>query len=197
VKKYIPGIVIGFVAAVFFGFVMRIVFPEGSASIWYGAFFGVFVAYIFANLAGNRKIPAASEAEKQAVLQLRPPPGKALLVVFREGFVAKRAGLNLFLDGRSFAQLTSPRFTSVIIPPGAHNLSCGFAGLAGPQSQKGSYDFQAPADGFVAVRIGARIGAIQGVMSLKPVEDAQALRAKLAGMPMLKPDVPEIYAAEF
>ena len=191
-KKYIPGIVIGFVAAVLFGFLMRFVFPEGTASVWYGAFFGVFVAYIFANLAGNRKIPSASEAEKQAVLQLRPPAGKVLLVVFREGFVAKLAGLNLFLDGKPFAQLTSPKFTSVVVPPGAHNLSCGFGGLAGPQSQKGSYDFQATADSFVAVRIGARIGAIQGVMSLKPVEDAQALRAKLAGMPMVKADVAEL-----
>jgi hypothetical protein len=192
VTKYIPGIVAGFVAAVIFGFLMRFVFPEGMASVWYGAFFGVFVAYIFANLAGNRKIPAASEAEKQAVLQLQPPPGKVLLVVFREGFVAKLAGLNLFLDGKPFAQLTSPKFTSVVIPPGAHNLSCGFGGLAGPQSQKGSYDFQASADSFVAVRIGARIGAIQGVMSLKPVDDAQALRAKLAGMPMVKADVAEV-----
>jgi hypothetical protein len=191
-KKYIPGIVIGFVAAVIFGFLMRLVFPEGTASVWYGAFFGVFVAYIFANLAGNRKIPPASEAEKQAVLQLQPPPGKALLVVFREGFVAKLAGLNLFLDGKPFAQLTSPKFTSVVIAPGAHNLRCGFGGLAGPQSQKGSYDFQATADGFVAVRIGARIGAIQGVMSLKAVDDAQAVRAKLAGMPMVKADVAEL-----
>jgi hypothetical protein len=191
-KQYIPGIVIGFVAAVIFGFLMRIVFPEGTASVWYGAFFGVFVAYIFANLAGNRKIPAASEAEKQAALQLRPPPGKALLVVFREGFVARLAGLNLFLDGKPFAQLTSPKFTSVVIAPGPHNLSCGFAGLAGPQSQKGSFDFQALADGFVAVRIGARVGAIQGVMSLKPVEDAPALRTKLAGMPMVKADVAEL-----
>jgi hypothetical protein len=191
-KQYIPGIVIGFVAAVIFGFLMRIVFPEGTASVWYGAFFGVFVAYIFANLAGNRKIPSASDAEKQAALQLTPPPGKTLLVVFREGFVARLAGLNLFVDGKPFAQLTSPKFTCVVIAPGAHNLSCGFAGLAGPQSQKGSYDFQAIADGFVAVRIGARVGAIQGVMSLRPVEDAQALRAKLAGMPMAKADVAEL-----
>src|ERR1700722_13522684 len=110
-KKYIPGIVIGFGAAVIFGFLLRLVFSEGTASVWYGAFFGVFVAYIFANLAGNRKIPPAGEAEKQAVLQLQPPPGKALLVEFREGFVAKLAGLNLFLDGRPFAQLSSPKFT--------------------------------------------------------------------------------------
>ncbi|MEJ0064398.1 MAG: hypothetical protein WDM85_02435 [Caulobacteraceae bacterium] len=191
-QKYIPGIVIGFVAAVLFGFLMRFVFPEGMASVWYGAFFGVFVAYIFANLAGNRKVPAASEAEKQAVLQLRPPSGKALLVVFREGFVAKLAGLNLFLDHKPFAQLTSPKFTSVVIAPGAHNLSCGFGGLAGPQSQKGSYDFQATAGGFIAVRIGARIGAIQGVMSFTPIADAQTLRTKLAGVPMVKADVAEL-----
>jgi hypothetical protein len=192
VGKYIPGIVIGFVAAVLFGFLMTFVFPEGPAPIWYGAFVGVFVAYIFSNLAGNRKVPAASAPEKQAALQLTPPPGKTMLVVLREGFVAKLAGLNLAVDGKPFAQLTSPKFTCVIIPPGAHNLSCGFGGLAGPQSQKGSYDFQAPTDGFVAVRIGARIGAIQGVMSFTPIEDAQALRAKLAGTPMVKADVAEL-----
>ena len=49
------------------------------------------VTYIFANLAGNRKVATVEGGEKDAALQLQPPPGKALLVVFREGFVAKLA----------------------------------------------------------------------------------------------------------
>ena len=41
----------------------------------------------------------ASDAEKQAALQMQPPPGKAVIYVYREGFVAKLAGLNLQVDG--------------------------------------------------------------------------------------------------
>jgi hypothetical protein len=193
VSKYIPGILIGFVAAFATALLLKaFVFPEGATAYLYGAFIGAFIAYILANLAGNRKVPAASDAEKATALELKAPPGEALLVVFREGFVAKLAGLDLYLDGKPFAQLTSPKFTSLVVAPGPHNLGCGFAGLAGPQSQKGSYDFVAPENGFFAVRVGVRIGVVQGVMSFTPIAGAQALKAKLAAMPMARAEPAEV-----
>ena len=191
-NKYIPGILIGIGVGVASIFLLGWVFPGSTSPVIYGTFIGAFVAYILSNLAGNRKLATVSGPEKDQALQLKPPPGKSLLVVCREGFVAKLAGLNLAVDGKQFAQLTSPKFTCLVLPPGPHTLTTGFAGLAGPQSQKGSYDFEAPADGFAAVRIGARIGAIQGVMSFKPMGDAQAVRAKLASIPMVKADLAEI-----
>lgn len=192
VNKYVRAIVIGFVVAVVFGFLMSFVFTNGPQPIFYGGFAGVFTAYILSNLAGNKKLPIASEAEKDQALQLKPPPGKSLLLVYREGFVAKLAGLNLFVDGKEFAQLTAPKFTALVVSPGAHNLSCGFGGLAGPQSKKGSYDFVAPVDGFTAVRIGVRMGVVQGAMSFTASTDPQTTRSKLGSMPMVKAEPAEL-----
>lgn len=137
-NKYIPGIVIGVVVGVIFGFLMTFVFPEGPAPIGYGVGAAIFVAYIASNLAGNRKVPQASSAEKQAALQMQPPPGKSLLYVYRQGFVAKLAGLNLQVDGAEFAQLTAPKFTCLVVAPGPHTLTCGFGGLAGPRARRAS-----------------------------------------------------------
>lgn len=191
-NKYIPAMVIGLVVAIVFGFVMSFVFTDGPQPIFYGGFAGAFTAYILSNLAGNKKLAIATGPERDQALRLRPPAGKSLLVVYREGFVAKLAGLNLFIDGKAFAQLTAPKFTAIVVPAGPHNLSCGFGGLAGPQSKKGSFDFIAPADGFVAVRIGVEMGLVQGAMSFTPSGDAQALKPKLAGMPMVKAEPAEV-----
>ncbi|HXQ17783.1 MAG TPA: hypothetical protein VN814_24455 [Caulobacteraceae bacterium] len=183
-NKYIPGIVIGVVVGVIFGFMMTFVFPEGPAPIGYGVGAAIFVAYIASNLAGNRKVPQASGAEKQAALQMQPPAGKSLLYVYREGFVAKLAGLNLQLDGTEFAQLTAPKFTCLVVAPGPHTLTCGFGGLAGPQSQKGVYEFVAPADGVAVVGIGVKMGLVVGAMSFTPITSPDAAKMKLNGMPM-------------
>jgi hypothetical protein len=191
-NKYIPGILIGIGVGVASIFLLGMVFPGSSSPVIYGTFFGVFVAYILSNLAGNRKLATVSGPEKDQALQLTPPPGKSLLVVCREGFVAKLAGLNVAVDGKEFAQLTSPKFTCLVLPPGPHTLTTGFAGLAGPQSQKGAHDFVAPENGFYAVRIGARVGVIQGVMSFRPMGEAQAVRAKLASIPMVQAEPGEI-----
>jgi hypothetical protein len=191
-NKYIPGIVIGVVVGVIFGFLMSFVFPEGPAAMLYGAGAGAFSAYISFNLAGNKKVPQASDAEKQAALAMLPPPGKSLLYVCREGFVAKLAGLNLQIDGQEFAQLTAPKFTVLALPAGPHTLTCGFGGLAGPQSKKGSYDFVAPADGVTAIRIGVEMGLVQGNMGFTPLTDLQAAKAKLGGMPMVVASPAEI-----
>ena len=190
-SKYARAIIAGFIAAAVMTFLMSFVF-EGGAPYVYGVGTGLFVAFIFGNLAGNRKLPIAAAAEKEAALALAPPPGKALLVVFREGYVAKLAGLNLAVDGKEFAQLTAPKFTLLALPPGAHTLTCAFGGLAGPQSKPGTYDFQVAAGDVAAVRIGVRMGAVRGSMQFAPVADLAAARAKLAGMPMVKAEPAEI-----
>jgi len=192
VNKYIPGIVIGVVVGVIFGFLMSFVFPDGPQPIFYGAGAAIFVAYIASNLAGNRKVPKASDAEKQAALQMRPPPGKALIYVYRDGFVAKLAGLNLQLDGQEFAQLTAPKFTCVVISPGQHTLTCAFGGLAGPQSKSGAYEFTAPADSVAAIGIGVKMGLVQGSMAFTPITDANAARIKIQSMPMALANPAEI-----
>jgi hypothetical protein len=183
-NKYIPAIVIGVVVAIAFGFIMVLAFPDSPEHAIYGVFVGGFAAYITANLAGNRKVASASDADKQAALQMKPPPGKSQLYVYREGFVAKLAGLNLQVDGTEFAQLTAPKFTCLVVAPGPHTLTCGFGGLAGPQSKKGVYEFVAPADGVAVVGIGVNMGLVQGAMSFTPISSPDAAKTKLSGMPM-------------
>lgn len=184
-SKYTRAIIAGFIAAAVMTFLMMFVF-EGATPYIYGVFTGLFVAYIFGNLAGNRKLPIAAAAEKDAALKLQSPPGKALLVVFREGFVAKMAGLNIAVDGKEFAQLTAPKFTVLALPPGAHTLTCGFGGLAGPQSKPGTYNFEVAEGGVAAVGIGVSMGLVQGSMTFTPLADVNAARAKLSRMPMVK-----------
>lgn len=189
--KYTRAIIAGFVAAAVMTFLMSFVF-EGLTPYLYGIFTGGFFAYIFANLAGNKKLPIADAAEKQAALALKPPAGKALLVAYREGFVAKLAGLNIAVDGKEFAQLTAPKFTVLALPPGSHTLTCGFGGLAGPQSKPGTYNFDVAADSVATVGIGVSLGMVQGSMKFTPIANLDAARAKLARMPMVKADPAEI-----
>jgi hypothetical protein len=190
-SRYAPAIIAGFLAAAAMTFLMSFVF-EGFTPYIYGTFTGMFVAYIFGNLAGNRKLPIAGAAEKEAALALKPPAGKALLVVFREGFVAKLAGLNLAVDGREFAQLTAPKFTVLALAPGAHTLTCGFGGLAGPQSRPGTYDFEVAEGGVAAVGIGVAMGLVKGSMTFTPLASAEAARQKIARMPMVKAEPAEV-----
>ncbi len=191
-NKYIPAIVVGVVVAIAFGFIMVLAFPDSPEHAIYGVFVGGFAAYITANLAGNRKVPNASDTDKQAALQMKPPPGKSLLYVYREGFVAKLAGLNLQVDGAEFAQLTAPKFTCLVLAPGPHTLTCGFGGLAGPQSKKGVYEFVAPADGVAVVGIGVNMGLVQGAMSFTPIVSPDAAKTKLSSMPMAVANPAEI-----
>jgi hypothetical protein len=184
--KYLPQILIGVAASFVMGFLIRaFVFHNIIAPTLYGAGTGVFVAYILANLAGNKRVPNASDAAKAAALKLTPPAGMALLVVYREGFVAKLAGLNLAIDGREFAQLTSPKFTALALAPGSHTLAAAFGGLAGAQSKAASHDFQAEAGAVTAVRINARMGMVQGAVKFTPETDLAAVQMKLANMPMV------------
>jgi hypothetical protein len=189
--KYTRAIIAGFAAAAVMTFLMSFVFG-GFTPYLYGIGTGAFFAYIFANLAGNKKLPIADAAEKQAALALKPPAGKSLLVAYREGFVAKLAGLNIAVDGKEFAQLTAPKFTVLALPPGTHTLTCGFGGLAGPQSKPGSYNFDVAADGVATVGIGVSMGMVQGSMKFTPIANLDAARAKLARMPMVKADPAEI-----
>jgi hypothetical protein len=190
-SRYARAIIAGLIAAVLMTFLMTFVF-KGATPYLYGLFTGVFVAYIFGNLAGNRKVATAGAGEKEAALKLQPPAGKALLVVFREGFVAKLAGLNIAVDGKEIAQLTAPKFTVLALAPGAHTLTCAFGGLAGPQSKSGSYEFQVAEGGVAAVGIGVAMGLVQGSMTFTPIADVNAARAKLSRMPMVKAEPTEI-----
>ena len=188
--KYVRAIVIGFAVALVTGVALNVLL-HGTGR-WIAIFAGVMTAYLLSNLAGNRKIADASDADKRAALERRPPSGKALVYLYREGFVAKLAGLDLKIDGRPVAQLKSPRFTCVAVPAGSHVISGRFGGLAGAQSKFSELTIQAPADGVVCVRIGVSMGLLQGSLQMTVAADTAAAMRTLATLPMTPADVAEL-----
>lgn len=157
-----------------------------------GAVFGAITAYVFGNLAGNRSIANAGNAERATALIRTPPPGKMLLYIQREGFVAKMAGLNIAIDGRPVAQLKAPRFTLIVVPARQTTLSAGFGGLAGPQNRAGEIVIDPPPGGIAVVKIAVAMGLVQGSLRFTVQPNPQGARAALATIPMTPADVPEI-----
>lgn len=190
--KYIPAIVTGLVVALLLAFGLNSLAAAAgqppSLSTWLPPMiFGTIVAYVMANLVGTKLVKAATASDKAAALTLRPEPGQALLIVLREGFVGKAAGLNVAVDDRVFAQLKSPRFTALSIPPGPHKASASFGGLAAAQSKAASEDFTTAPGEVVAFRILLSMGMTQNTVKMERVAAPESLVPKLKSMPMIAP----------
>src|SRR6185437_5948343 len=129
--------------------------PVGMESVGAGAGAGVLAAFLLANLSGNRRLANASEADKHAALTGEPPPGKAILFLYRRGYIAKLVGMDFAVDGRTVAQLKSPHFTCVVVPAGPHTVHAAFGGFAGSPARAAECAFNARPGGVVT--IGARM----------------------------------------
>jgi len=184
-QKYLVPILAGFAAAVVAGMLFGLLLGADFLTYFMGAFVGVFTFYILANLAGNRKVAMASVAERDRAARLEPAAGKAVLCVYREGFVGMAAGLNIAVDGKDLAQLKSPRFTCVALAPGTHTLTAAFGGLAGPQNKPASFEFQAADGSVTAVKVAIAMGALRNSLTFTPAADLEALKAKLANTQMV------------
>jgi hypothetical protein len=196
-SKGIRAIVIGVIVAIVVGFLIgllnSIATDTPPLNAWlFGGVAGALTAYILGNLSGNRSIAKASDEQKREALARMPPTGKALLYLYREGFVAKLAGLNLSIDGRVVAQLKAPRFTLIVVPARPLTLSAAFGGLAGPQNRRSEIVVNASAGGIVVVKMTIAMGLLQGSVNMQPQPDPQAARQALASMAMTPADVPEI-----
>ena len=192
-NKYIRAIIFGVVAGVAGGILVKgLVFPEGPAWILYAIGIGLVVAYFLSNLVGNRKVAAADAAERQQAMRMTPPAGKAMLIPYREGFVARLAGLDLAVDGQGFTQLLSPQFTCLVLTPGSHVLTGAFGGLAGAQSKPASWAFEAAPGSVLAVRIDSTLGMVQGAVKFTLDGDLDKVKKKMDRMRMAAVDVPEI-----
>lgn len=190
--KYVGPLIWGFAVAFVLGFGLNSLEraagePLGFMTIGIPLFFGALVAYLLANLAGNKKVAKASAAERHEALKLEPPAGQALLVVYREGFVGMAAGLNVTVDGKVRAQLKSPRFVVLPLEPGVHEVNAGFGGLAGPQNNAGIVRLTIAAGEVAVLRATLAMGAFKNSVNLQLAEDAAGARAKLANMTMVKP----------
>lgn len=188
-KPIIVGLIVAFVISAGLGFLVSAAGGDaGFIPAMIGGFFGIFTAYIMANLAGTRKGVAASPETKQAAVAFRPEPGKAMLIVMREGFVGKAAGLDVSLDGRVVAQLKSPRFTAIPLEVGSHEMQLAFGGLAGAQNRAVGERFGAGVGEVIAYRIKVSMGAVQNTIAVERLLVDAALSTKLAGMTMTAPE---------
>lgn len=192
-SKYIPAIVVGFLVAVLVSGGLAFFFSSAGADAGYlpmmvGAFLGVFTAYIMANLAGTKLGKAATPEQKQAVLDFRPEAGRALLIVYREGFVGKAAGMDLSVDDQFVAQLKSPRFTAISVSPGGHQLSMAFGGLAGKQNKPTLEGFIAAPGDVIAFRATMQMGMMKNRIVVERIESDDALVQRLKPMIMIAPE---------
>jgi len=189
-SKFIRPILIGLVVAFVVALLLRGLYgPASSAPVLYGVGSGVIAAYLLANLAGNRSVPTATSDQKARALVAQPPPDKALLYLYREGFVAKLAGLNVAVDGREVAQLKSPQFTCVTVAPGTHIVSAAFGGLAGPQNAPSQVTIDAPAGSVAALRLTMKMGAVRNAVDITPQADLPKAMLALARMAMIEAEV--------
>jgi hypothetical protein len=191
-SKLIIALLLGFGVAFAAAFGLNSLYAAAGArggfeSFFVPAFLGVFTAYIYGNLAGNRRQQNASAQDKAQALSFSPPQGHGQLIVYREGFLGMAAGLNVDLDERTFAQLKSPRFTSIYVPAGVHSLTAGFGGFAGPQNRKAHAQVDFKGGEVLVVKATLAMGAIQNSVKLDTAQLDDGLKRKLAGMRMVKP----------
>src|SRR5262249_31353229 len=154
--------------------------PGSTVPLFGGVFAGSLTAYLMANLAGNRKIANASDTDKRTALARTPPAGKALVFLYREGFVAKLAGMNLGIDGHAVPQLKSPRFTCVVVSAGKPTLKASFGGLAGPQNRTTELEITAAPDSVIAARFTVGLGVVQNKPAITVMPDTAAVLQTLA-----------------
>jgi hypothetical protein len=184
-SKYLMPVFAGLGVAFAVGLVLGVLTGFDFTTVYIAGFFGVVTAYILANLAGNRKVAIAPAAEREVALRFEAPGDKAVVYVFREGFMGKAAGMEIALDGLAVAQLKSPRFTRLTLSAGPHTLSAYYGGLAGAQNRPSTYDLDAVAGSVTLLGVGASMGFLSNGLNFTPAVDIEAAKAKLAGFPMV------------
>lgn len=103
----------------------------GGEIMFFVALIGLVVGgvIVFRNLQTNRKVAEAMPERRTEALTFAPVAGKAALYLFRNQFVGRAVGINVLIDGREVAQLKSPRFTRILLTPGAHRIA-GYTGTS-------------------------------------------------------------------
>lgn len=186
-RKYVPAIVTGFIVLVVVAVLLGMLGFSGFAAWYIPVFAGVIVGYLMANLQGTKASPAASEEQKAAALSLRPSPGKALIIVHRQGFVGKAAGMEVTLDDRLLGQLKSPQFTAVEVDPGVHALGLGFVGLAAAQNKREIVQVSVAEGQVVAYRATISMGMGKNTIKVERDDNVATLADDLRRMKMIAP----------
>ncbi|HWU96378.1 MAG TPA: hypothetical protein VN029_12330, partial [Sphingomonas sp.] len=100
----------------------------------------------------------------------------AQLIVVREGFYGKAAGVDVSVDGAVRTQLKSPRFAAIDLAPGRHEV---VASLQKRISQPVAVELTPGETQVLRLKVG------MGKPTLSPETDIAAIRTSLARVPMV------------
>jgi hypothetical protein len=188
-KNALIAFAVAFVIAVGLEFLNVWADPDSSAiSPVIPTVIAIIVFFVLQMLSGNRKEVRVDDAGRQSSLSAVAPDGKALLYVYREGFVGKMVGWNLSLDGATLAQLRSPRFTQTTLSPGTHTLAVSLGGMAGTQNKPAESTFEAQTGEVIVFAMKSKMGALSNTLLFVREPDPRAVLQKLAKMPMVAPE---------
>jgi hypothetical protein len=139
--------------------------------------------------AGNRgAAPAGAEARARA-LSFTCPIDQALIYFVRTGFAGKAVGVEIAIDGNAVAQIKSPRFTCVAVPPGTHDLRAHIGGSGSALSPGEAQLSSTLAAGSITL---LHIGIERGIVKSKLVFEPWTLdlaKAKLGNIDMVLPEM--------
>ena len=154
---------------------------EAGWSIGLGLPFFWLSMYLLGGIADLKNMRSADSSAKQAALSLQPPTGRAVVIVYREGFVAQTNPIDVTVDGNNLGQLTFSRFTALELAPGSHQLQAGITKDGAWIGEPKQANFQAAAGQTVAFRISMGFGGL----TLTPATETAAVVRKLAGRTMV------------
>jgi hypothetical protein len=129
-KAIVIGVVVGGVVSFGLGLLDGMVRTRGGGpGLSEGVRLGISVGlaavtmFIVAALSGNKALTFASGAEDKHAKGFAPDPARGVIYLFRDAFVGKLAGIDVFVDGRPVAQTRGKTFLRLELPPGYHVLT--------------------------------------------------------------------------
>jgi hypothetical protein len=186
-KPFIAAIAVAFAAGLVFSLIGG--FDSSTLMIAVGA--GVVTFLLMYNLSGNRAVANADEATRRRAIAFDVWPDKTALYLVRQGFVGMAAGMNVDVDGKSVAQLKSPRFTRLDIAPGVHNVSASFGGGLASQTKPVTLQFTGAPSEIVVLKLSMSLGALKNQVQIERVS-VESVRSALSSMQMTAADVSEL-----
>lgn len=178
-----------FVGLILFG-VLRSVFGSGFTMLLSLVLLVVGGVIVFRNLQTNRKVIDAADDVRAAALTFTPTADKATLYVLRTQFLGKAVGVNVLIDGREVAQIKSPRFTRVLLTPGAHEIN-GYTGATKPPAAGAGTSINANAGDILVMMCAVEPQMVGTNVKFTPVTLDKA-RADLQKTRMVAPDLAEV-----
>jgi len=193
-SKYTTAIIAGFIAAAVMTFLMMFVF-EGSRRTSMESSPGPSLPTSSPIWPATERSRTADAAQKEAALALKRPPGQGAAGGLPRGLRRQTGRLNIAVDGKEFAQLTAPKFTTLVLAPGRARADLRIRRLRRPANQAGDLQVRSGGRRRRGGRHRVRLGAVQGSIGFTPLASADAARAKVARMPMVLASPVEILSA--